>query len=408
MGKGWTFRPGAGDGAVAGSGWSSPLGSLYVTQFLSAFADNAIFFVILASIKSRGVAGAEAYMAGVQAAFLLAYVLLAPLVGAFADKHAKSRVLLVGNAVKIGGVALLFLGAHPALGYAVVGIGAVIYSPAKYGILTELTFTSEDLLRANARIEGYTILAILTGFVAGGLLAEWSVPLGLAACFLFYAVSLALTFRIPSRSGNRNLRYAEEARAFFRHVRSLFANPVGGFSLLGTGMFWMTASVLRIAFLAWLPVYVGITSEGQQSIIVGLTAIGIVAGSLVTPKLVPPRKFYRSSLYGLAMAAVILLAAYTTYLPATIALLLLIGFCGGIFIIPMNAALQEVGKTTVGAGKTIAIQNFVENSLMLAGLGLFKALLFVQLPLNALIAAIGLLLLASVLYLFTRIRHVKW
>lgn len=380
---------------------------VYVTQFLSAFADNVIFFTILAILTKKGIPHPEEYMANVQIAFLLAYVVFAPFVGPFADKHAKANVLLLGNLIKGLGVILLLFNFHPALCYAIVGIGAVVYSPAKYGILPELTHTEDQLLGANARIEGFTILAILGGTVVGGMLADLTAWVGMLVCILLYAASLLLTFWIPRIQGNRQLRYGNPIRDFFKDMRVLLADTSTRFALIGTGAFWMAAAVLRIAFLAWLPIHLGITAKGDQSMIVGLTAVGIVAGSLLTPKLIPVRKFYRSAVYGLLMVAAIWIAAYTGHVAFTIMMLLFIGFFGGVFIIPMNTVLQDIGKHLVGSGKTIAIQNFMENAMMIIGLVVYTLLAALNVPVHLSIVGMAVVLLLFVAYLFIMIPKVR-
>jgi LPLT family lysophospholipid transporter-like MFS transporter len=375
------------------------LNALYVTQFLSAFADNVIFFSILGIATRHGISRPDDYMANVQTAFLLAYVVLAPIVGALADKHAKSHILMLGNLIKAAGILLILAGIHPVLCYAVVGIGAVVYSPAKYGILTELTATDEQLLRANGMLESYTIVAILTGTLTGGVLADLSETAGTAACIALYAASLAMTFWIPRMKGRRNVEYGRSIREFFRETGLLFANRKTHFALVGNGAFWMTAAVLRIAFLAWLPVYLHIFGKTAQSAIFSCTAIGIVIGSLLTPKLVKVDKYYRSILYGFLMVVVICAAPFLQNVVLICIALLLVGFLGGVFVIPMNTVLQAEGERMIGSGKTIAIQNMVQNMLMIVGLFLFKLAGAAGMSLIASIVGLAALLLLFVLYI---------
>jgi LPLT family lysophospholipid transporter-like MFS transporter len=385
----------------------APLNSLLLTQFLSAFADNVIFFSILAIATRQGIAKPEDYMATVQTAFLLAYVVLAPIVGAIADRKAKSHVLLLGNLIKAAGILLIIMGLHPVLCYAVVGIGAVVYSPAKYGILLELTKTEDELLRANGKLEGFTILAILTGTLAGGILADISEQVGIIACILLYTLSLLTSFLIPKVSGNPHVHYGQSLREFFKDVSQLFHNKKTKFSLFGTGAFWMTSAVLRIAFLGWIPTYLHIFGKTEQSIIFAFTAIGIIIGSLLTPKLISVNNFQRSVLYGFFMVAAICLAPLIQNVILISIMLLIIGFLGGVFVIPMNTLLQSEGSKLVGAGKTIAIQNLVENMLMIVGLGLFKVYGLSGFSINMSIFAVGILLLLFVLYISKQAARLK-
>ncbi|WP_248928815.1 lysophospholipid transporter LplT [Paenibacillus hamazuiensis] len=373
------------------------LRALMFTQFLSAFADNMILFITLAIIKQQSYP--DFYIGVVQGAFLFAYVVLAPFVGAFADKNAKSGVLLTGNAVKGLGILLLLAGVDPALSYAVVGIGAAVYSPAKYGILPELAGNEDALLKANAKIEGYTILAILAGSVCGGFLAKSSLVLALAACLALYAVSLGLTFLIPRKAGNPDIRYGKDALRFFGDMAKLFRSPKTCFSLVGTGSFWMSSAVLRLAVIAWIPLYLGIDSLDQISMLVAVTGVGIMAGALATPALVPVRKFYNACLYGLLMVGIIALFPLISNVYMAVALLLAVGFAGGVFIVPMNAVLQDEGHHMVGAGKTIAVQNFVENALMLIGVGLYTQVSGMKVEINYSILGVGFVLALFVIFL---------
>lgn len=376
------------------------LWALYVSQFISAFSDNAIFFVILGVLAGRGAPNPEAGMLTVQMGFLVAYVVLAPFVGAFADRNRKSTVLLAGNLLKIAGTLLLFVQAPPSLAYALVGIGAVVFSPAKYGVLVEIAGDDKKLLlKANGALESYTILAILVGTVGGGLLATYSPAAGISICVALYLISSVFTKYVRCAPGNPDVSYKTSAVAFFAEVRRLFQSPKAKFSLIGTSAFWMTSSVLRIAFLIWIAQYLGVTNKLEQSAIVGVTGVGIVIGAFLTPRLIQLNRFYRSYLYGFGMVIVIVLALVPIHLYVTAALLLLIGVMGGVFIIPMNTVLQDEGKELVGAGKTIAIQNFSENLFMIAGVGLAQLLIANQVGIVWTMGATALVLCLLVVYL---------
>jgi LPLT family lysophospholipid transporter-like MFS transporter len=382
-----------------------PLQALYFTQFLSAFADNMILFITLAIITKNALG--DFYIGIVQGAFFAAYIVLAPFVGALADKNAKSKILLLGNIIKALGIVFLMLGLDPALSYAIVGIGAVIYSPAKYGILPEMTKDEDDLLVANGKMEGYTILAILTGSVAGGVLAGMDIFLSMVACVALYVLSIILTFTIPVIKGKDNLEYRSALKDFLSDVKKLFLIPKSQFAIIGTASFWMTSSVLRLAMFAWIPLVLSITSVDKISMIVASTGIGIVVGSLVTPFLVPAKKYYNSYLYGFFMVAIILLFVGVTNLYVTIALLLLIGFMGGVYIVPMNSALQEVGHQKVGSGKAIAVQNFANNILMLVGVGAYTFATKLGIPVHTTIVWMGITLLLFVLFLMQKTKRLK-
>lgn len=381
-----------------------PLQALYFTQFLSAFADNMILFVIANLLRENGFS--PAMLALVSISFFLPYVFLAPLVGPFADKHAKSIVLVIGNLIKALGVVLLFFIDQSSimmlmLCYFTVGVGAVVYSPAKYGILPELTRNEDELFHANARIEAYTIFAILTGIGGGGAIANMTAPLiSSGICLLIYLLSLGMTFFIPRMKGNASIRYGAEARRFFIDFQHLMNRPETSFALIGTGAFWMSSAVLRVAVLAWIPLALGINPDSfSVSLILATTSIGIIAGAFLAPKLIPLSHFTRSLTYGFGMFLIIVLFPWTNITFVAICLLLLVGFMGGVFIIPMNTVLQDEGKRMVGSGKTIAIQNFIENLLMAVGSGIYYLITYIGISISGAIVGQGLLLLGFLLYL---------
>jgi LPLT family lysophospholipid transporter-like MFS transporter len=383
----------------------SPLSALLFTQFLSAFADNMILFITLAMIKKYALP--DFYIGVVQGAFLFAFVVLAPFVGAFADKNAKSQVLLIGNAIKAAGIGCLFAGLDPAVSYAIVGIGAAVYSPAKYGILTELTSTESQLLSANAKMEGFTILAILTGSLAGGTLAGYSIQTAIAVCLALYLVSLFMTLLIPKGPSKKQLRYGPEMLMFFKDTGMLFADRKTRFSLIGTGSFWMSSAVFRLAIIAWVPIHLAIDSLDQISMLTAVTGVGIMVGALATPKLIPASKYYNACRFGAVMIFSMLLFLVTYTLPLTIFLLLLIGFAGGVFIVPLNSALQDEGHKMVGSGKTIAVQNMVENALMLSGVGIYTQVTKMEFSPDGSIIGIGTVLAVFIVFLWSQIRKLK-
>ncbi|BBB91873.1 MAG TPA: lysophospholipid transporter LplT [Methylomusa anaerophila] len=376
----------------------SPLGALYATQFLSAFVDNMILFIIQAIIIRD--AYPDFYLPFVQSTFLASYIFLSPWVGRFADRKPKARILKVGNIVKTAGVLLLLLNFSPALSYAVVGLGAVIYSPAKYGMLPFLTQGEDHLLRANSGLESYTILAILAGSVAGGFLADLSIPLALGTCVLLYGASVGTNTLIPEDPGNTAISYRNAIREFIADTATLLSQRQSHYSLLGTGSFWLASAVLRMIIFAWAPLTLGITSGSAISLIIAVTGVGIVIGAAVTPYLVSIRSYQRTVWFGFAMGLSILALLKITSLPAAVIFLLLIGALGGIYIVPMNACLQQVGQRTVGTGKTIAVQNFLENTFMFAGVSAYTVATKTGVATNTCIGVTGMGFLFFVGYLF--------
>lgn len=381
-----------------------PLQALYFTQFLSAFADNMILFVINNLLTANGFSPAS--LALVSISFFLPYIFLAPLVGPFADKHPKAFVLVIGNLIKALGVILLFVTDHTnilflMLSYFTVGVGAVVYSPAKYGILPDLTRNDTELFHANARIEAYTIIAILTGIGGGGAIASMtSALISSLICLVLYCSSLFMTLFIPRMHGNPAIRYGREAQHFFADLGLLLRKPETKLALIGTGSFWMSSAVLRVAVLAWIPVALSIDPKSfSVSLILATTSIGIIIGAFLAPKLIPLNRFTRSITYGFGMFLLILLFPWFHVTVVAILFLLLIGFMGGAFIVPMNTVLQEEGKKMVGSGKTIAVQNFIENLLMIIGSGIYYVIVYYGLPVSGAIVVQGIVLLLFLVYL---------
>ncbi|MEM5768953.1 MAG: lysophospholipid transporter LplT [Bacillota bacterium] len=380
-----------------------PVRALLTAQFLSAFVDNMILFIVQAIILRDHFPGY--YLPLVQGTFLFSYIVLSPWVGCFADQKPKATVLIIGNVVKACGVLSLMLQADPALSYAIVGVGAVIYSPAKYGILPFLTRGGDALLlRANSHLESFTILAILSGAVAGGYLADKSIALALAVCLALYALSILVNKFIPRDAGNRGISYRHAMRGFLADTLTLLRQPQANYSLLGTGSFWLVSAVLRLIIFAWVPLTLGISSGVQIGLIMAVTAVGISLGAVLTPYIITLRTYTRTLWFGFGVAACIFSFMMIHSLLPTVAILLLLGCLGGIFIVPLNTTLQHVGHGMIGAGKTIAVQNFVENTCMFFGVGCYTLATKAGLAVNYSLAGTGLLLMGFLLYLLLLVK----
>ncbi|MDO9104052.1 MAG: lysophospholipid transporter LplT [Methylovulum sp.] len=341
---------------------------LLVAQFLSAFADNAVLFTVIAIVMHS--AHVESwYIPAVQSAFTIAYVLLAPWAGEIADTHAKSRVLLVANLIKAGGVALLLLDVEPIIAYSVVGIGAAIYNPVKYGILPELA-EHNYLVKANSLMEGSTILAILLGMMVGAEVADYSTQWALAGSIALFVMSALFTVFLPtgtiraSAKGSKIIAFGKEIRQFFTLRRSSFA-------IMGGGLFWLTAATLRVILIAWAPLILLSKNATEIAELTLFLAIGIILGSAMVPRIIPLEKLRRARIPAYLMAAFIIGLSLTDSIwPARIALLF-IGMMGGMFIVPINAVLQELGKNSIGSGRAVALQGFFNNIAMLVGVGCY-------------------------------------
>jgi LPLT family lysophospholipid transporter-like MFS transporter len=344
------------------------LSALLVAQFLSAFGDNAILFAAVGMVlQAPEMVGW--YIPALQSVFLVAYVVAAPWVGPFADRLPKPRVLLAGNLIKAAGVALILSGVEPLLAYALVGFGAAVYSPAKYGILPEIA-SPGLLVKANAWIEATTIAAIILGTVAGGKLADYSVSGAFWMVAATYLLSVLFTLLIPAIAARGGTvrgalpQFAHTTRVFMRSARARFA-------MLGGCLFWGAAAVLRVLLVAWAPLVLGTRSAGDISELALFLAIGVVVGSALVPRLIPLDQLRRARIAAYAMGAAIALFGLADSGLQARAALFLVGLAGGIFVVPINAALQHIGHDTVGGGRAVAVQNFFQNVAMLVTVGLY-------------------------------------
>lgn len=371
--------------------WSKGMLSVIVAQFLSAFGDNALLFATLALLKAQFYPDWSQPV--LQMVFVGAYILFAPFVGQIADSFAKGRVMMVANGLKLAGAAGICLGVNPFVGYTLVGIGAAAYSPAKYGILGELT-TGDKLVKANGLMEASTIAAILLGSVAGGVLADWHVIAALVACALAYAGAVAANLFIPKLVAARpgqSWRLSAMTRSFFSACVVLWRNGETRFSLVGTGLFWGAGVTLRFLLALWVPVALGITDNATPTYLNAMVAVGIVVGAGAAAKLVTLETVSRCMPAGILIGVVVAIFSLQHALLPAYALLLLIGMLGGFFVVPLNALLQERGKKSVGAGNAIAVQNLGENSAMLLMLGLYSLAVLVGVPAVAIGIGFGVL-----------------
>ncbi|TNV20839.1 lysophospholipid transporter LplT [Buttiauxella sp. B2] len=352
--------------------WSRGMMAVTCAQFLSAFGDNALLFATLAVLKQQFYPDWSQPV--LQMVFVGAYILFAPFVGQIADSFAKGRVMMLANSLKLIGAAVICFGLNPFVGYLLVGIGAATYSPAKYGILGELT-TGDRLVKANGLMESSTIAAILLGSMAGGVLADWHILAALSMCVAIYAGAVVANIFIPklapARSG-QSWRFTPMTRSFFNACRTLWHNGETRFSLVGTSLFWGAGVTLRFLLVLWVPIALGITDNATPTYLNAMVAVGIVVGAGAAAKLVTLETVARCMPAGILIGIGVLFFAIQNALLPSYLLLVLIGILGGFFVVPLNALLQDRGKHSVGAGNAIAVQNLGENTAMLLMLGLFS------------------------------------
>jgi MFS transporter, LPLT family, lysophospholipid transporter len=382
--------------------------AVLIAQFVSALADNALLFAAIALLKSYAAPSWQIPM--LQEFFVLAFILLAPFVGPFADGFPKGRVMLIANMLKLFGAAAMFAGVNPLVAYGMVGIGAAAYSPAKYGILSELV-SAEKLVKANGLMEGSTIVAILLGAVLGGKLADISISIALisvCACYFLAAVANIFIPRLPIARPDTKFQPFKLAEEFFEALKVLSFNKDARFSLIGTSIFWGAGSTLRLLFITWVPIALSINDIGMPANLSGAVAIGIAIGAALAAKFVTLKNINRMLPAGLLIGIFIMLFAHATHLYTTIALLILIGASGGFYVVPLNALLQERGHETVGAGNAVAIQNFFENFSMMILVGLYIAMEKNHVPVITSTSILGGIIILSIgILALRRIRQLK-
>ena len=376
--------------------WTRRMIAVLVAQFLSAMADNALLFGALALLKSEHYPDWAAPL--LQEFFVGAYIILAPFAGPFADSLPKGRVMLMANGLKLVGALGICVGVNPFLAYGLVGAGAAAYSPAKYGILSELT-SKENLVKANSLIESSTIAAILAGAIAGGALSDWSVSGALALVTVCYGVAAAANLlipRLPPAHRLASFSVTEVFRDFAKATVTLVRNPDTRFSMTGTSLFWAAGSTLRFLLVAWVPVALGLTDNSTPAYLNAVVAVGIVIGAGLAGKYVTLDKAERALPAGVLLGVAVCVLAFTTHLPMAYTIMVVIGACGGFFVVPLNALLQERGHRTVGTGHAIAVQNLAENAAMLVMVGLYTLAVRAEAPITSLAAGFGAALALSI------------
>lgn len=372
---------------------SLPMGAVLLAQFFSAFGDNALLITAIALVKAQGRLD---WIPLLQACFVMPFILLAPFVGALADAFPKGRVMLLANGLKLGGAASLAVGLNPLFCYGLAGVGAAAYSPAKYGILSQL-FGPEKLVKANGMLEGSTIVAILLGVVAGGWLADQSLVYAFTGVIGVYALAAAINLLIPRLPPEHALERFDAAgllREFIASVMSLWRDRDARFSLIGTSLFWGTGSTLRLALFAWVPVALGIASNQMPANLMGVVSVGIVLGATLAGLLVRLESVNRVLAGGLLLGPLVMLLAWQDGLIPAALVLAGIGLAGGFFVVPLNALLQERGHESVGAGHAMAVQNLWENLAMLGFVGAYA--LAEGLPVVNVVTSFGVAVLAGI------------
>jgi MFS transporter, LPLT family, lysophospholipid transporter len=389
-------------------------------QFFSSLADNALFVGAVQLLRSSQ--APEWQQAALVPMFALFYVVLAPFVGAFADAYPKGRVMLVSNGIKIVGCLMMLFGSHPLMSYAIVGLGAAAYSPAKYGILTEL-LPSSQLVKANGWIEGLTIASIILGVLLGGqmvgpniapYLLSLDFPLietgidtapeaAISVLILVYLLAAWFNTRIPDtgvdmRPLPRNL--ITLLPDFWHCNMRLWKDKLGQISLSTTTLFWGVSGNLRYIVLAWASVALGYTVT-QASALVGVVAIGTAVGAVAASLRMRLEHATLVMPLGIGMGILVLLLNFIDNVWVAAPFLILLGGLGGFLVVPMNALLQHRGHNLMGAGRSIAVQNFNEQACILLLGGLYSLSTGMGISAFGAISAFGILV-AGFMWLIKR------
>lgn len=376
---------------------------LIAAQFSSALADNALLIVTIALLQLQGLPGWWAPL--LKFAFTLSYVLLAPVVGPLADAFPKGRLMAWMNGVKMLGVLVLLAGVHPVLAFALVGLGASAYAPAKYGLVTEIV-AAERLVAANGWIEVSVVFAALLGTAFGGLLvsepltrlAGGSLALSLLLLLAVYALAGLLNLGVPA-SGARYARRAIHpialARDFWSAQCTLWRDRDGALSLSVTTIFWGVGATLQFAVLRWAVDVMGLTLE-RAAYLQAVVAVGVVAGAVLAGRCVALAQARRVLPAGVVLGLLVALGAASGSMSVAVPLFALVGAVGGILVVPLNALLQHRGHALLTAGRSIAVQGFNENLSILAMLGGYAAMLAWPVPIVPLMTGFGLAIAAAI------------
>jgi LPLT family lysophospholipid transporter-like MFS transporter len=405
--------------------------AIMAAQFFSSLADNALFIASVAMLVQLDAPGWLTPL--LKFFFTISYVVLAFAVGAFADSMPKGRVMFVTNTVKVVGCALILFNEFLRIGdiapywvivmaYAVVGLGAAAYAPAKYGILTEL-LPPEQLVIANGWIEGLTVVSIVLGVVLGGMLIgpkvshlllavdmpffdtfiDTAPEAAISVIMFIYVIAALFNLAIPDTGARYPHQEHNPVRLlvdFSRCFALLWRDKLGQISLAVTTLFWGAGATLQLLVLKWAEKNLNLPLD-KGAVLQGVSACGVAVGAVLAARLVPLKRAVHTLPMGIGMGIVVILLIWVRWLPAVYMLLVLMGALAGFFLVPMNALLQHRGHILMSAGHSIAVQNFNENVSILVMLAVYSVMLRYDVGINGIILAFGLFV-AGAMYLVMR------
>ena len=366
---------------------------ILIAQFFSALADNALLFAAIAMLAS--IAAPLWHTPLLQQFFIISYILLAPFVGPIADAFPKGSVMFLANLVKVLGCLSMILGMHPLFAYGIVGIGAAAYSPAKYGIMTEL-LPSDQLVKANGWMEGSTVIAIILGAILGGFASENLDVLMWLIAALYVAAAMFNHFipKLPSdhKLAQKSLNYIlkDFTHAFF----ALWRDPLGQVSLAVTTLFWGAGATLKFVVITWAILALDFTFK-ESSYLIATVGVGIAIGAFLASKYITLEKSVKVLPAGIVMGGLVIAIIFTTHWMMAGFILLLIGTLSGFFVVPLNALLQHRGHHLVGSGHSIAVQNFNEHIGILIMLGIYLVMVRIDIHINTITMVFGTVIIIS-------------
>lgn len=400
-----------------------PKGFYYLisAQFTSGLADNALLILGIAFLSEQGYPGWWAPL--LKFSFTLSYVFLAPVMGPLADAYSKAKLMAYMNALKVLGVAFIFSPFHPMVAFAIVGIAASAYAPAKYGLITE-TVPTDQLVKANGWLEVTVVMSVILGTACGGLLVamkhfEWMSNFNLNAIhtlglntrteyagplislLLIYTIAALLNTRIPPA----NVQYPQQSIKpydlildFYKSNQRLWQDSVGKISLAVTTLFWGIGAVVQFAVLLWAKEILNMPLE-KASLLQAIVAVGVIFGAAMAGRYIALQKAYQVLPLGIWLGISLPALAFSTSIWIAIPLMLITGFAGGMLMVPMNALLQNRGYHLLTAGRSIAVQGFNENASVMVMLGIYSALLALEFSLKTVMCFMGGTMVIGMLYL---------
>ncbi|SDK55079.1 Predicted arabinose efflux permease, MFS family [Methylophilus rhizosphaerae] len=381
--------------------------TLLIAQFLSAIADNALLFAAIVLLSKLNAPSWHEPL--LREFFVISYIVLAPFVGPFADALPKGRVMFMSNGLKFVGCLLVLAGVPPLYAYAVVGVGAAAYSPAKYGILTEM-LPSHLLIKANAWMEGTTVTAIILGPVLGATMAASNPYLGIAFITALYLLAAAFNYYIPKvpidhQVEQKTLRFL--LKDFWHAFITLWKDPQGQVSLAVTTLFWGAGATLQFVVLKWADIRLGFSPQ-QATYLIAILAVGVAVGSVIASRYVQLENAVKVLPAGIYMG-ILVISMILIHSPVLAGILLfVIGILSGYFLVPLNSLLQHRGHHLLGAGHSIAVQNFNENIGILILLGAYTWMIGAHFNINTIVTIFGVFIILSMaLITFVYRKHLQ-